>query len=138
MMVALDGFEVKHISELQPEVDQGVTVMTKEEWVARGKQLFGDDLMKWRFVCPGCGHIQAVEDFRQYKEQGAKPDDATCKCIGRFSGGVSWANTDFRKAKGPCDYTGYGLFNLCPVKVVDSEKEIRCFAFDESEEVKKE
>ncbi len=32
----------------------------------------------------------------------------------------------------PCNYTGYGLFNLCPVKVMDGNKELRSFAFDES------
>ena len=32
--------------------------------------------------------------------------------------------------KSPCNYTGYGLFNICPVLVTDEDgKELRCFGF---------
>ncbi len=83
-------------------------------------------------VCPGCGHIQAVEDFRQYKDQGAGPNSATCECIGRYSDGKSWTNDNPRKNGGPCDYAGYGLLRISPVTVMDGEKVIRSFAFAEA------
>ena len=34
-----------------------------EEWQAEGKRRFGEDVKKWRFVCPMCGHVAAVQDF---------------------------------------------------------------------------
>lgn len=126
-MSGLKDFEVLDISDVEPRPTKGITVLTKEEWLARGKHLFGEDITKWRFVCPGCGHIQSVEDFRQYKERGAQPDSARKECIGRYYGGRSWA---FGKAGSPCDYAGYGLMNICPVKVVDGKEEFWCFAFD--------
>ena len=112
-------------------MEKEITI-TKDEWLAKGKELFGDDYFKWRFVCPGCGHIQAVEDFRQYKDQGAGPNSATCECIGRYSDGKSWTNDNPRKNGGPCDYAGYGLLRISPVTVMDGEKVIRSFAFAEA------
>ncbi|MDP2730562.1 MAG: VVA0879 family protein [Dehalococcoidales bacterium] len=105
-----------------------VITMTKEDWLAKGTKLFGPDMMTWRFVCPACKHIASVEDFKKYKDAGASPDSATTRCIGRFDGHM---DVDMGAGQ-PCNYTGYGLFNLCPVKVMDGEKELRSFAFDES------
>ncbi len=100
--------------------------MTKEEWIAEGKRLFGDDMLKWRFVCPSCGHIQTPEDFRRYKEKGATPDTAYFNCIGRYDG---HENVDMCSGKSPCNYSGGGLFGLNPVKVTNGEKTIQVFAF---------
>ena len=104
-------------------------VMKKRAWVAKGKRLFGTDPMKWRFVCPSCGHIQAVEDFKPYKDQGATPDTARFNCIGRYDG---HGDTVMCSGKSPCNYTSGGLICLAPVKVVDGDEVFRCFAFDES------
>ena len=108
-----------------------IVKMTKEAWLTKGKELFGPDMTIWEFVCPGCGHIQKVEDFRQFKDRGASPDSAYCECIGRYSGGKSWAN-DKASKPGPCDYAGYGLLRISPVIVIDGDKEIHCFAFNEA------
>ena len=40
-----------------------------EDWKAEGERRFGKDILKWRFKCPMCGHVAAVEDF---KAAGAK------------------------------------------------------------------
>jgi len=125
-MEKVKGFKVLDISELMPA--EGFVSMSKVAWMERGTRLFGEDKMKWRFVCPACGNIAAVEDFRKYKDNGAEPDKATCNCIGRFDG--EHGHVVMGTAK-PCNYTGYGLFNLCPVMVIDGDKEIRSFAFDE-------
>ncbi len=110
-------------------MNQRIT-MTKAEWMAKGKELFGEDYMEWRFVCPGCGHIQAIKDFKPYKEQGADPNSATCECIGRYSGGKSWMTGKPKKPNGPCDYAGYGLLRISPITVVEEDgKEIHSFAF---------
>lgn len=103
--------------------------MTKAEWLEKGKKLFGEDMGKWRFVCPGCGNVQTIEDFRPHKDKGATPESVRQECIGRYTGGRSW----FFDNKGqPCDYAGYGLINICPIMVVDDKGEHWCFAFDES------
>lgn len=111
--------------------------MTKEEWQQKGTRLFGTNKMDWEFVCPGCGHVQKVKDFFDYRKQGAQPDAAARECIGRYSGGKSWADTrhaDLVKNHGPCDYAAYGLLNICPVLVIVEEgKETPCFAFNEGE-----
>ena len=104
-------------------------ILTKEQWLSKGKELFGEDMTTWRFVCPGCGHIQSVNDFRQYKDKGATPNSATFECIGRYSNGNSWFNDNLKKIGGPCDYTSYGLICLAPVTVVDGDKTLHCFAF---------
>lgn len=127
--MGLEDFKVINISELSTKHGDKFTVISKEDWVKRGTQLFGPDMMKWRFVCPACGNIAAVEDFRPFKNKGAKPDSATHDCIGRYDGHL---HVDMGAGK-PCNYTGYGLFDLCPVRVIDNGEEIRCFAFDEEE-----
>lgn len=124
----LEGFEVVHISEISEKPPHFQEVrLTKEEWLEKGRQLFGPDMMMWRFVCPACKNVASVGDFQQYKGQGATPDSATHVCIGRFDG---HRHVDMGAGQ-PCNYSGYGLFDLCPVRVMDGDKEIRCFAFDE-------
>jgi hypothetical protein len=104
--------------------------MKKDEWLARGKELFGDDFKNWEFVCPICGHVQKIEDFRQFKDQGATPETAFQQCIGRFIDGRSAFNLE---GPGPCDYAAYGLIRLAPVIVIDGDSEIYAFAFHEKE-----
>ena len=103
--------------------------MTHDEWLARGTELFGDDPLKWRMVCPGCGHVQTPEDFHPFNDRGATPDSARQECIGRYTGGRSWA---FDGGEGPCDYAAYGLFCIAPVQVTTPDgKTHSCFAFDD-------
>lgn len=109
----------------------GVQTMTLAEWKEEGTRRFGHDQLKWRFVCPACGHTQAVEDFRPFKPQGATAEDARFNCIGRFSG-------DKRRAfggngPGPCDYTSGGLFDIRPLAITMPDgSTIRSFAFASS------
>jgi hypothetical protein len=89
-----------------------------EEWRAQGAELFGDDYFAWQFQCPACGHVAKVGDFEQYKNQGATHESATEECIGRYQEGSR------------CDYAGYGLFGLSPVRVLlPNGKARRSFAF---------
>jgi hypothetical protein len=105
-----------------------ITHMSHAEWNAEGSRRFGADYNKWKFVCPICAHVQAVEDFRQFKDRGATPDSARCKCIGRYIDGARQAFGG--KGKGPCDYAGYGLFQLSPLRVnCDDGSERHSFAF---------
>lgn len=64
--------------------------LTFEEWEKEGNELFGKDKLDWKFVCPACGHVSSINDFRRYTKDA---DDAVKNCIGRFNGkGVSGFN----------------------------------------------
>lgn len=103
--------------------------MTKDEWMKKGRELFGEDMMHWEFVCPSCGHVQKPEDFRPYKERGATPNSALIECIGRYDGHM---HVHIGSGESPCNYASYGLFNFNPVTVIDEDgTESRCFAFKE-------
>jgi len=90
--------------------------MTKDEWIAEGKLRFGDDTLQWRFVCPSCGHIASVKDWREANA----PDGAIAfSCVGRYANGDD--SKTFNKNGGPCQYAGGGLFRLNPVQVIDED-----------------
>lgn len=103
---------------------------TEDQWRAEGERRFGPDMMKWRFICPICGNVASCEDFRQYADRGATPNSATCECIGRYTG----AKDSFDKKTKPCNYAGYGLFRLSPIRIDRANVETHCFAFAEPDE----
>ncbi|MEW6573152.1 MAG: VVA0879 family protein, partial [Bacillota bacterium] len=86
--------------------------MTREEWYAEGRRRFGDDVMKWKFVCPACGHVASVQD---YKDAGAPEGAVAFSCIGRYLPNAKQAFDP--EGPGPCNYTGGGLFRLNPVRI---------------------
>ncbi|VTU44314.1 VVA0879 family protein [Variovorax sp. RA8] len=99
--------------------------LSADEWRAQAIHLFGADALRWRFVCPSCGHVAAVEDW---KNAGATQSQAGFSCVGRYTGADD-SNT-FKKAGGPCNYAGGGLIGLNPVQVIgDSGRITRMFAF---------
>jgi hypothetical protein len=104
--------------------------MTLQEWSDEGTRRFGPIQMKWKFVCPACGFVQSVEDFRPFKAHGATVEDARFNCIGRFAGPKREALGG--NGPGPCNYTSGGLFDLRKLTVVLPDgKEIRTFDFAE-------
>ncbi len=109
--------------------------LSKSDWMAEGGRLFGGDMMRWRFVCPICGHVQTPEDLRPFA--GRTPNDAYFNCIGRFTGGRrAFGKNPKGTPAQPCDYTSGGLFCLAPVRVIDEEgREHPVFEFDHSGEV---
>lgn len=108
--------------------------MTLDAWRARATELFGPDPLKWKFVCPVCGHVTSVQDW---KSAGAPENAFAFSCVGRWTG----ANPNTAKGnigpdgiqgKGPCNYAGGGLFKLNPVSVVDPDGHVtQVFAFAE-------
>lgn len=84
-----------------------VKEMTRDEWFAEGKRLYGDDVEKWRVRCPMCGKVSEVSEF---KAAGASsPDCAFVECIGRYTGkGTPRKEPD---GKG-CNWAAYGLFGI--------------------------
>ena len=96
--------------------------MTQEQWRAEAVELFGPDPMDWKFVCPSCGHVASVRDW---KDAGATEGEAAFSCVGRHLNADD-KNT-FQKKGGPCQYAGGGLFKLNPVKV-DGHENVFAFA----------
>lgn len=85
--------------------------MTREEWLTEGYRRFGPDQMKWRFVCPSCGHVASVQD---YKDAGAAVSVVAFSCIGRW---MDHPRDAFGEGPGPCNYAGGGLIGINPVEV---------------------
>jgi hypothetical protein len=82
--------------------------MTLDAWKAQARERFGDDPMKWRFVCPSCNHVAAVGDW---KAAGAPEGAVAFSCVGRYTGNEqAAADAAFKRAGGPCNYTSGGLF----------------------------
>lgn len=108
-------------------VAQDAKVLTHAEWLAEAARRFGPDPMQWRFVCPCCKHVASVADW---KAAGASEGEVAVSCVGRHGPSPRDA---FKKGDGPCNYAGYGLFRLNPVRVdMGNGKEPRqVFAFAE-------
>jgi hypothetical protein len=95
------------------------------EWEAEAIRRFGADPLNWRFVCPSCGHVASVKDW---KDSGAPQGAVAFSCVGRYG---SHAKQIFDKTQGPCNYSGGGLFKLNPVTVVFEDGEnMQTFEFE--------
>lgn len=101
--------------------------LTHAEWIAEAEQRFGTDAMKWRFVCPCCGHVATVQDW---KDAGAQEGGVAFSCVGRWMGAKREAFEANGDKPGTCNYTGGGLFKLNPVTVIHEGKEHQVFEFD--------
>lgn len=103
--------------------EQPLRYDTIEDWQAEAARRFGPDENGWRFVCPACGHVATVAEW---KALGAL-DAAAFSCVGRYQ--KAPARDAFGgKGTGPCNYAGGGLFQLNPIHVSKS----RAFAFAEA------
>lgn len=96
---------------------QNTRRITQDEWLAEGTKLFGTNSLDWKFVCPVCGHVASVRDWR---DAGASPGEVGFSCVGRHIAGAKKAFED--TGKGPCTYAGGGLFKLNPVTVFAPEE----------------
>lgn len=76
---------------------------TLQEWKDEQKKRFKDNLLDVAFVCPACGKVSTL---REFKEAGATPDDSYQNCIGRFTGKGSPNQSDGTG----CNWAAYGLF----------------------------
>lgn len=86
------------------------------EWIEEAQTRFGLDAMGWKFVCPSCGHVASVRDW---KDAGAPQGAVAFSCIGRYTGDQKKAaDAAFKRSGGPCNYTGGGLIGINPVTVI--------------------
>jgi len=100
--------------------------VTHEEWCEEATRKFGKDPMGWKFVCPSCGYVASVKDW---KDAGASEGDVAVSCVGRA---LSSKKELGDKTGGPCNYAGYGLFRLNPVSVQFRDETVKVFDFAEA------
>lgn len=99
--------------------------LTYLEWKAEAERRFGPDPMKWRFVCPSCGHIAST---MCWKLAGATQGEVAFSCVGRHRDGAKEAFAGGDNSKG-CTYAGGGLIKLNPVTVTSDGKSTELFEF---------
>jgi hypothetical protein len=110
--------------------------MTHEEWLEKAKRLYGDNAGDWKFKCPVCETVQTVKDFFN---AGLSREESSAsianECIGRYLPEKQKAIGEKKVIKGkPCNYAGYGLFNLNPVEVLMNDgRKITAFDFADEE-----
>ena len=90
--------------------------MNKEEFKEEAIKRFGEDMMNWKFICPVCGNVASVAD---YKRVGTPEGAVAFSCIGRWMPNAykAFGSNDKSTPKKPCDYAGGGLFGLNPMEV---------------------
>lgn len=95
--------------------EQPKEYLTPDDWRAEAERRFGANRMLWKFVCPSCHHVASVQ---QWKDAGATEGEVAFSCIGRHTETPAKAEAAaFKRAGGPCNYTGGGLFKYNPIKV---------------------
>lgn len=113
------------INSATGEIVEGTSMnrMKLAEWKAEAVKRFGEDIKKWKFKCPNCGHIQTFEDFEKAGIEEPK-NKFYYSCISRWTD-----ETD-------CSWTLGGLFQIHSTEVLSDEgKYIPVFEFaDEAEE----
>jgi hypothetical protein len=99
---------------------KGRREISEADWNKEGENLFGKNMMDWKFVCPSCGYVASIQDW---KNVGAREGHVAYSCVGRW---MDNPNTMFKKKNGgPCDYAGGGLFALNPVQVMRTDGTVR-------------
>lgn len=89
--------------------------ISHEEWIKEALSR-NENTLFVKFKCPVCGHVATGQE---YLDAGATEGAIGFVCIGRFlkTSMVSDAFGGRKVKKGPCNYTGGGLFRLNPITV---------------------
>lgn len=101
--------------------------MNVDEWMDKGKALYGENVKDWKFRCTHCGEVQTGREF-----EAAEIEDPENKvyfsCIGRW--------VDDRG----CDWTLGGLFKIHKREVITDNDTIPVFLFadEDPEEIESE
>ena len=97
--------------------------MTRDAWLARGRELYGEDMRQWKFRCVACGHVQSH-----------KLAEARDPNIGDTSRWIAFSCEGRRNSKVGCDWTLGGLFKIHKLTVLDGERSVPCFEFADDPE----
>lgn len=103
------------------------------EWLDEGKQRFGEDFKKWRFICPACGHINVADEF---VAAGGDINNSYQECIGRLTGKGSPQKGD----SSGCNWAAYGFLGTLGkgrIVITEEGKEVEVFKFDGEDEEEK-
>ncbi len=96
--------------------------VTVAEWNAKGRELFGDNVNQWSFVCPSCGHLQTRQDWL---DVGLSPRQVDHRigftCIGRWLDPIKSVHAFEPSAGFGCRYVGNHEPNISPITLVISE-----------------
>jgi hypothetical protein len=104
--------------------------LTRPELLTEMRTRFGDNSDRWAFLCPNCGDVATIADWRQAlaehemldREQKRITDAGQLigqMCIGRALGALKGPQEEW-KGRG-CDWTAYGLFRGPWEIQIDSE-----------------
>ena len=101
--------------------------LTHDEWLARGRELYGDDSRKWKFRCVICGNVQSHESVTTRNPKINPKITHTsnwiyCECEGRHTEGIG------------CDWTLGGLLKAHKLEVIDEDEKVPCFEFADDPE----
>lgn len=108
------------------EFKQPVKRISKDDWFAKGRELFGDDPKLWRFKCACCGHVQTIGDFIQLRDLELWDGDARIayhSCIGGCDPRIPEKDLGkfFGRRKSPCNYALAFSISLAKTVVVDND-----------------
>lgn len=92
--------------------------MTRDEYYKLGKELFGEDMSKWEFVCPSCGNIQSAASVREQMKKGIPS-----LRFGMFEEGDMINPAEACYAEN-CNWAANGLFSGPLLITMDPTKEI--------------
>ena len=104
--------------------------MTREEWLAKGKRLFGPDWKTWELVCPVCKTPQTAKQLMETSGYGDEKVQAILgfSCVGRFNGAGEF-NKDRKEKKFGCNWTLGGLLRLHTLELTykddDGKEQVR-------------
>lgn len=97
-------------------------LISRDAWLEKAKELFGEKPTNWKFKCINCGEVQTAMDFIN---AGIEKDKAMQlvyqECIGRHI-----------EDRG-CDWCLYGLFKIHELEVEHEGTKIAVFKFAEEE-----
>lgn len=47
-----------------------MSIFSFQEWNAKGKELYGEDTLKWEFRCPSCKKVHSFESLKEQIKKG--------------------------------------------------------------------
>ncbi len=93
-----------------------MAVITKEEFISKAKELYGENTNDWIFRCSNCKREQSATSIRAEWDKGIKPKRYPDIKIGdEFRPEQECFSPD-------CNWVAYGLFNSGILVVIDDKK----------------
>jgi len=93
-----------------------MAVITKEQFMEKAKELYGENTSEWKFKCPNCKREQSAISIRADVEKGITPQRyPDIKKGDEFRPEQECFSPD-------CNWVAYGLFNSGLLVVIDDSK----------------